>query len=82
MKHVRLAILAMTCLSTSAWAQTGPGKAGAFPQWRAQHSLFDGNAGRQMVPNANECASALPTAVWGANSTILGYSCENGSNGS
>ena len=82
MKHVRLAILAITCLSTSAWAQTAPGKADAIPQWRAQHRLSDGNNGAQIVPNANQCAPELSTAVWGPNSTLLGYSCWTNSNGS
>jgi len=80
MKHLPLTILVLASLSTSAWAQTGPGQPGATPQWRAQRNLVDGNRG--MVPNANLCGAEMATAVWGADSAPLGYRCWTNSNGS
>jgi hypothetical protein len=77
MKNPQLAIFAILCLSTSAWAQT-------TPQWRAQHYGFDENRWRapaQVVPNANMCAPDWAKAVWGPNGSLLGYRCWTNSNG-
>jgi hypothetical protein len=77
MKNLQLAIFAILCLSTSAWART-------TPQWRAQHYGFDENRWRapaQVVPNANMCAPDWAKAVWGRNGSLLGYRCWTNSNG-
>jgi hypothetical protein len=77
MKSLQLAIFAMLCLSTSAWAQM-------TPHGRAQHYGFDGNswgAPAQVVPNANMCAPDWAKAVWGPNGSLLGYRCWTNSNG-
>jgi hypothetical protein len=82
MKHVRLAVLAIVCLSTSALAQSAPGRTNAIPQWRAQLDVFDGDRQGATVPDANQCAPGYAQPVWGQNSALLGYSCSNYANGS
>jgi hypothetical protein len=76
MKHLQFAILAIVCLSTSALAQ------GRSPQWRAQANGFDATTQQGLVSDANQCAPGYAQPVWGANSSLAGYSCSNYANGS
>jgi hypothetical protein len=76
-KHLPFAILAIFCLSTSASAQNAPSTANGTPQRLAQHNVFQGNVGRGLVSNRNQCAPGYAHAVWGPNSALLGYRCSN-----
>jgi len=79
MKHLRLTILVLASLSTSAWAQNAPDA----KLLRAQKAVVAPGAAPRMAPNANDCAPFLPQAVWGPNSARpIGYVCFNSSNGS
>jgi hypothetical protein len=82
MKHLQFAILAIFCLSASAFAQSAPSTANATSQWRAQLNVFDRSGRGAPVADANQCAPGYAQPVWGANSTLLGYSCSNYANGS
>jgi hypothetical protein len=79
MKCLGLAVVGVSCLSYSAWAQNAPDA----KLLRAQNSFVVPREAPQTVPNANDCAPFLPQAVWGSNSARpIGYTCFNSSNGS
>jgi len=79
MKQLHLTLLALLCLSSAAYAQGAPSLAGAAAssdnrQYSAIAPIGQGISDR-IVQNANNCAPDRARAVWGANSTLLGYSC-------
>lgn len=85
MKKFHLTIAALLCLSSAACAETAPRVAAGASSTGGQTSstaLVAPTAFNHIVRNANDCAPDHPDAVWGANSTLLGYACSDSANGS
>jgi hypothetical protein len=76
MKELQLTLVALLGLSSAAFAQQG--LPGAQAQQSVQYSavaLQGPQAPGRIVHNANDCPPDRPVAAWGADSTLLGYTC-------
>ncbi|HLJ71156.1 MAG TPA: hypothetical protein VKU03_07560 [Roseiarcus sp.] len=81
MKSARLALLAILFTAGAANAQGGPSDRGAPPSVvgrysaTSRQSLGQAPSGERIIRNANDCAPDKATPVWGADSSLIGYSC-------
>lgn len=85
MKRVSLAIVALLCASSIAWAQNEPRAYGAASQRDSQYPapVYSGLPPLgHVVRNANDCAPGRAEAVWGAGNAAAGYACSDSANGS
>jgi hypothetical protein len=79
MKVLQLSIVALFLISSAAWAQSSPRFAdsaspgyGPYPAYSATGP----GVSSRIVRNANDCAPDHADAVWDANSSLIGYSCD------
>ncbi len=77
MKQLRLTVLTLIYLSSAVCAEGETRLAGASQaggQYSAIMSTARGASDR-VIQNANNCAPDVAEAVWGADSTLVGYRC-------
>ena len=83
MKRFCLAIAAVLCASSIAYAQNEPRAYGAA-QRDSQYPAptYSGLPPLgHVVRNANDCAPSHAEAVWGAGNAAAGYACSDSANG-
>jgi hypothetical protein len=73
MRQLQFVIVALMCFSSAAIAQNAPAWPGGAQ--RSAIAFAGTRASHRVVRDANDCAPDRATAVWGANSALLGYSC-------
>lgn len=76
MKELQLTLAALLCLSSAALAEDGltGAQAQRSPQYAAI-ALQGAQAAGRIVHNANDCPPDRAVAAWGADSTLVGYTC-------
>ncbi len=85
MRQLQSAIVAISWLAAAVCAQGGSCLAAAASPDSEPHSIIMSTgpwAYGHIVRNANQCAPDQAKAVWGPDSSLLGYACYNNPNGS
>jgi len=81
MERAGLIFFTLVFATAAASAQGGPSVRNGAPSLDSRYSAMDGQAlhpapsGERIIRNANDCAPDKAEPVWGADSSLLGYSC-------
>lgn len=76
-----LVLLALLFTVGAACAQGGPSDGNNAPSANGRYSAMSRQSlgaapsGERIIRNANDCAPDRATPVWGADSSLVGYSC-------
>jgi hypothetical protein len=81
MQTLRLAIIVVLAIHSTAYAQIGTDRTAAADRAFTSRDMYSlphdmrSQTSSRIVRNANECAPDTANPVWGENASLLGYSC-------